>query len=116
MGICCGVMVGGELVLIVDVCVVYVSGMIIGLDDSKICGVVISDCDNGNFNGQNIVIQDGIVGIVVCFIGNYSFFLGEEVEVIVSGQELSEFNGLVQVNNVLLGNVVLQGNGILLSL
>lgn len=111
----CGVTVGGELVSIADVRAAYASGTTTGPDDSKIRGVVISDRDNGNFNGQNIVIQDGTAGIVVRFTGNHSFSLGEEVEVTVSGQELSEFNGLVQVNNVPLGNAVSQGNGTLPS-
>ena len=111
----CGVTVGGELVSIADVRAAYASGTTTGPDDSKIRGVVISDRDNGNFNGQNIVIQDGTAGIVVRFTGSHSFSLGEEVEVTVSGQELSEFNGLVQVNNVPLGNAVSQGNGTLPS-
>lgn len=109
----CGVTTGGNLVSIADIRTAYAGGTTTGPDDSKIRGVVISDQDNGNVNGQNMVIQDGTAGIVVRFTGSHDFQLGEEVEVTVSGQELSEFNGLVQVNNVPLGNAVSQGNGTL---
>ncbi len=109
----CGVSTGGDLVSIADIRTAYAGGTTTGPDDSKIRGVVISDQDNGNVNGQNMVIQDGTAGIVVRFTGGHDFRLGEEVEVTVSGQELSEFNGLVQVNNVPLGNAVSQGNGTL---
>ncbi len=105
----CGVSTGGNLVSIADIRNAYATGTTAGPDDSKIRGVVISDRDNGNTTGRNMVIQDGTAGIVVRFTGNHSFSLGEEVEVTVSGQELSEFNGLVQVNEVPLGNAVSQG-------
>ena len=109
----CGVTTGGNLVSIADIRSAYASGTTTGPDDSKIRGVVISDRDNGNVNGQNMVIQDGTAGIVVRFTADHSFSLGEEVEVTVSGQELSDFNGLVQVNNVPLGNAVSQGSATL---
>ncbi|MEL7424303.1 MAG: DUF5689 domain-containing protein [Bacteroidota bacterium] len=105
----CGVSTGGDLVSIADIRSAFASGATAGPDDSKIRGVVISDVDNGNTTGRNMVIQDGTAGIVVRFTSNHSFPLGEEVEVTVSGQELSEFNGLVQVNEVPLGNAVSQG-------
>lgn len=111
----CGVSTGGDLVSIADIRTAYASGETTGPDDSKIRGVVISDRDNGNINGQNIVIQDGTAGIVVRFSSAHSFSLGEELEITVSGQELSDFNGLVQVNNVPVGNAVSQGTGSLPS-
>ena len=67
-------------------------------------GTVISDLDNGNITGRNMVIQDETAGIVVRFDANHPFTQGQEVEVNVGGQELSDFNGLVQVNNVPLAN------------
>ncbi|MCI5083134.1 MAG: DUF5689 domain-containing protein [Saprospiraceae bacterium] len=77
----------------------------------KIRGVVISDTDNGNLTGRNLILQDGDAGIVVRFEDEHSFALGEELEVIVSGQELSEFNGLLQVNGVPNSNATSFGNG-----
>ena len=63
----------------------------------KLRGVVISDGGNGNTTGRNLVLQDDSGGIIVRFADNHSFALGEDIEIIVSGEELSEFNGLLQV-------------------
>jgi hypothetical protein len=109
----CGVVTGGNLVSIMSLREAYNSGSTAAPDDSKIQGVVISDRANGNINGQNIVIQDGTAGIVVRFSQAHSFDLGESVEIVVSGQELSDFNGLTQVNNLALGNATSLGNGTL---
>lgn len=73
--------------------------------------IVVSDKDAGNITGRNMVIQDATGGIVVRFEDNHDFSLGEEVEINVSALELSEFNGLLQVNNVPNANAVTQGNG-----
>ncbi|MBN8683239.1 MAG: hypothetical protein J0L99_11305 [Chitinophagales bacterium] len=70
----------------------------------KIRGIVISDRAGNNLNNRNIYLQDGTAGIVVRFSAAHSYNLGDEIEVNVSGQELSEFNGLMQVNNVPLAN------------
>ncbi|MEZ4985445.1 MAG: DUF5689 domain-containing protein [Saprospiraceae bacterium] len=64
-------------------------------------GIVISDLTNGNITTRNLVIQDASGGIVIRFNANHEFALGEDIEINVSGMELSEFNGLLQVNNVL---------------
>jgi hypothetical protein len=79
----------------------------------KIKGVVISDRTNGNLNSRNVVLQDATAGIVVRFVANHSLNLGDEVEVNVSGLELSEFSGLLQVNNVPLAYATLLGLGTL---
>lgn len=79
----------------------------------KIRGVVISDKDNNNWDGRNLVIQDTSGGIVVRFTANHSFTLGQEVEVNVGGQELSEFRGLLQVNSVANNLATALGNGTL---
>ena len=59
------------------------------------------------------MLQDGDRGIVVRFDANHAFPLGEEVEIGVSGQELSEFRGLLQVNDVPLQNATSKGMGTL---
>ncbi len=68
----------------------------------RITGVVISDRTTNNINSQNIVLQQGtgLAGILVRFEGPHNFSLGDSIDVNVSQQELSEFNGLLQVNNV----------------
>jgi len=68
--------------------------------DQKISGVVISDFANGNITGRNLVVQNGTEGIVVRFNEDHSFAVGDNIEVVISGQEVSDFNGLVQLNNI----------------
>ncbi|MFM7016976.1 MAG: DUF5689 domain-containing protein [Bacteroidota bacterium] len=63
----------------------------------KITGVVISDAGNNNINGQNLVIQDATGGILVRFDAAHSYVLGDSVVVNVTGQTLSEYNGLLEV-------------------
>jgi hypothetical protein len=70
----------------------------------QIRGAVISDRVNNNTTTQNMVIQDGTAGIVVRFGGNHTFNQGDSVVLNVGGLELSEFNGLLQINNVPLTN------------
>ena len=57
------------------------------------------------------MIQDGSAGIVVRFDADHNFPLGQQLQIDVTGQELSEFNGLLQVNNVLLSNATDLGPG-----
>ncbi|MBS1654937.1 MAG: hypothetical protein JSU05_08840, partial [Bacteroidetes bacterium] len=66
-----------------------------------------------NLNGQNLVLQqgNGLAGILVRFDATHSFNLGDSIDVNVSQQELSEFNGLLQVNNVPLSYASLKGTG-----
>ncbi|MFN5346532.1 MAG: DUF5689 domain-containing protein [Bacteroidota bacterium] len=63
----------------------------------KITGVVISDATFQNLNSQNVVIQDATGGIVVRFDATHSFAIGDSIVVNVTGQSLSEYNGLLQV-------------------
>ncbi len=63
----------------------------------KITGVVISNSLFQNLNSQNVVIQDATGGIVVRFDATHSFALGDSIVVNVTGQSLSEYNGLLQV-------------------
>ncbi|MCB0585813.1 MAG: hypothetical protein KDD06_10885 [Phaeodactylibacter sp.] len=98
-----------ELVTITEVRDVFNNGGTEGPVDKKIRGVVISDKDNGNIDPRNLVIQDATGGIVVRFQSAHNFALGEEIDIVVSGQELSEYNGLLQVNN--LSNELAKSNG-----
>lgn len=77
----------------------------------KIKGLVISDRTGNNLNNRNIYLQDGTAGIVVRFDASHSFNLGDEVEISISDVELSEYNKLLQVNNVPLTNAVLKSTG-----
>lgn len=77
---------------------VFADGGTQGPEDRKIRGVVISDNQSGNFDGRVAIIQDGTAGITIFFQGDHGFGLGEEIEVVVSGQELSLFNDLLQLD------------------
>lgn len=75
-------------------------------------GVVISDKMAGNVNAQNLVLQDATGGITLRFTATHSFSLGAEIEVNVFNQELSEFRGLLQVNNLPVSNATLSSTGL----
>jgi len=98
-----------ELMTIRELRDVFADGGTEGPEDRKIRGVVISDNQNGNFDGRVAIIQDGTAGITIFFQGDHGFSLGEEIEVVVSGQELSLFNGLLQLD--FLNNDLATSNG-----
>ncbi|MDF1697226.1 MAG: DUF5689 domain-containing protein [Saprospiraceae bacterium] len=86
----------------------------LGVDKAEegfITGTVISDRNTGQVNGQNVFLQNGEDGILVRFTSNHSFNLGDQLKVTVSGQEVSEFRGLLQLNNIPLFNAQLTGSG-----
>jgi hypothetical protein len=82
-------------------------------DGRRITGVVISDRTTNNINSQNLVLQQGdnLSGILVRFDAPHSFNLGDSIDVNVSQQELSTFNGLLQVNQVPLSYAALRATG-----
>jgi DNA/RNA endonuclease YhcR with UshA esterase domain len=92
--------VGGELMTIGELRTKYTGSTTTAPGNRKIKGIIISDRVANNITGKNLVLQDGTAGIVVRFSANHSYNLGQEIEVEVSNQELSEFNGLLQVNNI----------------
>lgn len=77
----------------------------------KIRGIVTSDRANGNIDVRNLFVQDATAGIVVRFQNEHNFNLGDEIEVDISGLELSDFNGLVQINGTPNGNATTVGSG-----
>jgi len=77
----------------------------------KIKGFVISDRTGNNLNNKNLYLQDGTAGIVVRFDAAHTFNLGDELEVSISDVKLSEFNKLLQVNDVPLTNAILKSTG-----
>ncbi|MFM7768717.1 MAG: DUF5689 domain-containing protein [Bacteroidota bacterium] len=90
----------------------YTGSTISSLPALKIKGVVISDKSTGNFVSKNITIQDSTGGIVVRFTADHAFNLGDQVEIVVSGTELSVFTGVLQVNLVPLANASLLATGV----
>lgn len=104
--------IGGELISIADVRQLYTGSTGTLPEGIKIKGVIISDRVNSNITARNMVIQepDG-AGITVRFESNNSLALGDEVEINVSGVEISEFQGLLQLNNVPNNRANKVGNG-----
>ncbi len=80
------------------------------ISDGAIEGFVISDYETGNVTGRNLYVQDETGGIVIRFSANHSFGLGSHIRVVVGGQEMSEYNGLLQIE-LPIGNGIDLGNG-----
>lgn len=104
---------GGDLISLAELRTAFEGGATAVPEERSVRGLVISDVDNGNTTGRNLVLQDDSGGIVIRFTGNHGFALGQEIEIAAGGLELSEFNGLLQINEVPNGNAVSQGAGTL---
>jgi len=78
-------------------------------DGSCIVGEVISDFENGNLTGRNLVIQDESgSGIVLRFTDNHPYTLGSEIQVSIGGSTMSEFQGGLQIDGLGLGAAIPQ--------
>lgn len=100
---------GGTLISIAELRQQYPGTETTVSNNTRIRGVVISDRNTGNIVGPNLFLQDGNAGIVVRFTDNHNFEEGTDLEISVGGLELSEFSGILQVNNVPLSNANSQG-------
>jgi hypothetical protein len=108
----CGASSGNEqLMNIAEVRSIFTGAITAAPSERKIKGIVISDRAGNNLNNRNLFIQDATAGIVVRFSTAHTFNLGDEIEVVVSEVEISEFNKLLQLNNVLLANATLISTG-----
>lgn len=96
-----------------EVRALYTGTATVAPDAKRISGIVISDRTTANINAQNIVLQQGnnLSGILVRFDAPHSFNVGDSIDVNVSQQEVSEFNGLLQVNNVPLNYATVKASG-----
>lgn len=73
-------------------------------------GVVISDRSSENLSGLGLYLQDATGGIVIRFTDDHDFNLGDEIIVDVSGETLSEFNGLLQISGLDLNAANVEGH------
>lgn len=96
-----------------DLRALYPGAATITPEGRRITGVVISDRSTSNINNQNIILQQGtnLTGIVIRFAAAHTFNLGDSLDVNISSLELSEFNGLLQVNNVPVSNASVRATG-----
>lgn len=107
---------GGDLeqVSIAEVRAMYTGSPLNLPAGKKIVGVITSDKDNNNLPGKNAFIQETSgAGIALRFTDFHDLPMGAQVEINISDQELSEFNGLLQINNLPLGYAVNTGTGTL---
>jgi Family of unknown function (DUF5689) len=86
------------LMTIAELRAVFTGAVTAGPVDKKIKGIVISDKAAGNITALNMIMQDATGGITVRFTSANAFLVGDEVEINVSGIELSEFSKVLQLN------------------
>ncbi len=77
----------------------------------KIKGIVTSDKDGKNLPSQNLIIQDATAGIAVRFSTSHSFALNDEVEIVINGASLEEYNSTLQLNYATLSSATKTGTG-----
>lgn len=83
----------------------YLDGVTSIPPNTRIEGVVISDREHSNHPSQNLfMMDDSGQGIVIRFAGSHNFEMGTLLRVIVSNMVVSEFNGLMQIDNTPIGN------------
>ena len=80
--------------------------------DKYVHVVVTSDYSKSmlGVNSKNMYCQDATAGIQVRFSAAHTFPIGTVLDINVSGMELSTFSGVLQINNVPLGNASVSAN------
>lgn len=96
--------VDGELMTLIDLRAEFTGTETNAPEGKKISGTVISDRTNENTDVRNMVVQSGSTGITVRFEDPHSYNMGDVVEIGTTDAVLSEFNGLLQMSGVALGN------------
>ncbi len=94
---------GGDQISIADLKQAYFDGATVA-PTGYIEGIVISDVVTGNTLDRNLILQDGDSGIAIRFTDAHTYGLGSRVAINVSGVELSEFRGLLQLNDTPITN------------
>jgi len=81
--------------------------------DKKIVVTVTSNYATGMLTNTSAYVQDATAAIEIHFKypDVHSFGVGTKLEINVSGMELSTYNGVLQINNVPLGNAISIGSG-----
>ena len=84
---------------IAEVRAMYQGSTVNVADGIKVKGVVISNMDLNNLTSKkSLYVQDATAGINVYCAANHSFAFGDEVVFNLSGAELTEFSGLLEIN------------------
>ena len=72
-------------------------------EDKKIVGIITSDLVGGNSTSlKNAVITslDNTAGLSIRFTANHEYNMGDKVEILVKDLTLSDYDNLVQLNNI----------------
>jgi hypothetical protein len=108
----CAVGAGGPPISVADLRALYTGSSLLP-PSRTLRGIVISDRVGNNWDGRNLVIQDGQSGITLRLDANHSANMGDEVEISIGDDSMKVFNGLLQVytsaanvNVVSFGNTV----------
>ena len=101
---------GGTLIDIASVRAMFQGSTVPAPAGKKIRGVVISDRAHANLHERNLVLQDQTAGILVRFRQPHSFDLYQEIELLLDGSEISEYNGMLQINNATSTNAQIVGS------
>ncbi|MCX6274335.1 MAG: DUF5689 domain-containing protein [Bacteroidetes bacterium] len=107
-----GVSVGtGALMSIADVRAAYTGGSAVFVAGTKIRGVVISDLTTANITSNNLILQDGVAGIIVRFTTPNTFNLNDSLEIDLSSDSLQTYQQGQEVNYVSSSAVTVLGTG-----
>ncbi len=81
----------------------------------SVVGVITSDRENGNITGRNAYLEDATGAVALRFSANHNFNLWDRITIFAGTLELSEFNGLLQINNIPIGNASLSETNIIIE-
>lgn len=105
---------GGDLeqISIQEVRNLYTGLPLVLPDNRYIEGVITSDTEHDNLPGKNAFIQEtNGAAIALRFTDWHDLPMGSLVKIDISAQELSEFNGLLQINNLPPDKASITGTG-----
>lgn len=81
-------------------------------DGVVVCAYVVSNREINNLTSKkNVYVQDESAGIQIRFAADSEFNFGDELEIDLSGQQLSYYGGSLQINNLPIGNATALSTG-----
>lgn len=106
--------IDGTLVSLQDLRSDFTSGNSTISANQFVEGTVISDADNGTITARNMVVQDTEgYGIVLRFSDFHNVAINSTVKVDVSNAQMSEFNGLLQIDGLSTTDLCVSGSNLI---
>lgn len=88
------------------------SGSDVTIEDNYVITVTVtSDKNTGNIFSRNLHAQDSSAGILLRFTEDHNIEINQEIKVAIMGTTLQTYSGLLQINNISLGNIVTETAG-----